>query len=162
MDTDNIPESRTQKKKQAEALQDFGRQLCQLAPNQLATIPCPEHLLKAIQEHNKIKSHGGLRRQMQYIGKLLRSVDIEPLELAYLAICEQKSAADADFHCIERWRDRLLAEGKPAITDFIRDYPQTNSQQLRQQVKKAQLEPVDKKAAKRQLFQTIKEILSAS
>jgi len=162
MDNDDTLESRTQKKKQAEGLQDFGRLLCRLAPGQLATIPCPEQLLAAIKEYNRLKSHGGIRRQIQYIGKLLRSVDIEPLEVAYQAIVEQKSAADADFHRIERWRDRLITEGKPAITEFMGEYPQTDSQQLRQQVKKAQTEPPEKKAGKRLLFQTIKEIVSAS
>ncbi len=78
--------SRTQKKNEDRALQRLGEQLVALPPGQLETMELPEELLTAIQSARKIKSHGARRRQLQYIGAIMRHIDPQPIETALARI----------------------------------------------------------------------------
>lgn len=129
--------SKSQKKREADALQKVGVQLVALSLTKLNTLPLPDHLFKAIVDAKSIKSHGAKRRQAQLIGKLMRAADYEAIIAAYEQILDEDSAVTADFHEMESWRDRLINDGKDALTQFINQYQPEEMQQLRQLIKKA-------------------------
>lgn len=129
--------SKSQKKREADALQKVGVQLVELSLTKLNTLPLPEHLFKAIVDAKSIKSHGAKRRQAQLIGKLMRAADYDAIIAAYEQILDEDSAVTANFHEMEMWRDRLIDEGKDALTEFINQYQPEEMQQLRQLIKKA-------------------------
>lgn len=131
------PVSKSQKKREADFLQKMGVQFIELSLAKLELLPLPEHLYKAIIDAKSIKSHGAKRRQAQLIGKLMRAADYEEILAVYERITEEDKAVTASFHEIEQWRDRLLHEGKEALTEFISTYQPEEVQQLRQLIKKA-------------------------
>jgi ribosome-associated protein len=129
--------SKSQKKREADALQKIGIQFIALSEAKLDTLPLPAHLRQAIIDAKSIKSHGAIRRQAQLIGKLMRAADSDAILEAYEAILADDSAQTSAFHGLEQWRTRLINEGKEAITEFIQDYQPADVQQFRQLVKKA-------------------------
>jgi ribosome-associated protein len=131
------PVSKSQKKREASYLQGIGVQLIELSPSKLNELPLTETLHKAIMDAKSIKSHGAKRRQAQLIGKLMRSADYDAIIEAYNRMMDEDSAVTVQFHEIESWRDRLLHEGKEALTEFINLYHPEDLQQLRQLIKKA-------------------------
>lgn len=138
----NEPVSKSQKKRDADALQKLGVELVGLSYTKLDSLPLPDTLYKAISDAKSIKSHGAKRRQAQLIGKLMRAADHEAIVEAYEQILEEDSAVTANFHGVELWRDKLINEGKDALTEFIDNYQPDDVQHLRQLIKKA----VDDKA----------------
>lgn len=131
------PKSKSQKKRDADALQKIGVQLVALSLDKLNALPMSPNLRRAIIEAKALKSHGAIRRQAQLIGKLMRTDEIEELLAAYGQLQAEESAQTAAFHDIERWRERLILEGNTALTEFISAHPQEDVQQLRQLIKKA-------------------------
>lgn len=131
------PVSKSQKKREADALQQIGVTLISWSVAKLNALPLPERLLKAIVEAKHLKSHGAKRRQAQLIGKLMRASDYEAIVAAYEQMCEEDSAVTANFHEVELWRDKLIEQGKDALTEFIDAYQPEDVQQLRQLIKKA-------------------------
>ena len=131
------PISKSQKKRQAIALQNLGVKLISLPPETLAKLPLPENLLHAVVMAKSMTSHGAIRRQAQLIGKLMRTSDHETILNAYNALEEESQAKSLLFHKIEQWREDLMTEGKAALTAFINSHPETDVQVLRQLVKKA-------------------------
>lgn len=131
------PVSKSQKKRDADFLQKIGVKFIDLSLVKLDLLPLPDHLYKAIIDAKVIKSHGAKRRQAQLIGKLMRAADFEEIIAAYERIIAEESAVTASFHEVEVWRDRLLNEGKDALTEFIAAYHPEEVQQLRQLIKKA-------------------------
>ena len=156
-----LPKSKSQLKREVNALQDMGAAIVKLGAKDLAKIPLPDKLADAINEARRLNSHGALRRQMQYIGRLMRNIDPEPIQQALDAIrlCGQQSSAR--FHAVEQWRDRLISEGQPALNEFIGLNPQADRQQLRQLMLNATKEAAQEKPPKssRNLFRLLKEIL---
>lgn len=156
-----LPKSKSQLKREMNALQDLGSAIVKLGAKDLVKIPLPDKVADAINEARRLNSHSALRRQMQYIGKLMRDVDPEPIQQALEAIrlCGQKSSAH--FHAIEQWRDRLISEGQPALNEFIGQNPQADRQQLRQLMLNAAKEAKQEKPPKsaRSLFRLLREIL---
>ncbi len=157
-----LPKSKSQLKREVNALQDLGSAIVKLGAKDLAKIPLPDKLADAINEARRLNSHGALRRQMQYIGRLMRNIDPEPIQQALDAIrlCGQQSSAR--FHAVEQWRDRLISEGQPALNEFIGLNPQADRQQLRQLMLNATKEAAQQKPPKssRNLFRLLKEILN--
>ncbi|KTD69498.1 MULTISPECIES: ribosome biogenesis factor YjgA [Legionella] len=131
------PVSKSQKKREADFLQKTGVKFIDLSLAKLDLLPLPENLYKAIVEAKAIKSHGAKRRQAQLIGKLMRAADYEEILAAYERLLEEDSAVTASFHEVELWRDRLINEGKDALTAFIEAYQPEDVQHLRQLIKKA-------------------------
>jgi ribosome-associated protein len=129
--------SKTQKKREAELLKKMGVAFIDLSLTKLDSLPLPDNLRKAIIDAKSIKSHGAKRRQAQLIGKLMRAADFEAIQAAYEQILDEENAVTADFHDVELWRDRLIQEGKEALTEFIDLYQPDEVQQLRQLIKKA-------------------------
>lgn len=155
------PISKTEKKRQVEALQRLGVKLIDLPNDKLDSIPLSPQLKQAILDARKIKSNGAKRRQAQLIGKLMRQDDSEEIEQAYQKIQEEGSAKSAAFHECEHWRDRLLAEDNQALSEFIDKFQPEDIQLLRQLIKKARDE--QQKAANRgsakALFRLIRETI---
>lgn len=129
--------SKSQKKREAQALQKIGVELIEFSPEKLALLPLNDNLLKAIVDAKSIKSHGAKRRQAQLIGKLMRASDYEAILAAYDNIREQEASITASFQEVEEWRDRLINQGKDALTEFITAYQVQEVQQLRHTIQKA-------------------------
>lgn len=131
------PVSKSQKKREADFLQKMGVKFIDMSVTKLELLPLPDNLYKAIIDAKSIKSHGAKRRQAQLIGKLMRAADYEEILAAYENMLEDDSAVTASFHEVEHWRDRLINEGKDALTEFIEAYHPEDVQHLRQLIKKA-------------------------
>ncbi|KTC68726.1 alpha helix protein [Legionella birminghamensis] len=129
--------SKSQRKREADALQKLGVKLVELPADILDQLPLNEALRQAIDAAKSIRSHGAVRRQAQLIGKLMRGADHEAIKEAYEALESEKNAQTAAFHELEEWRDRLINDGKEALTEFIDYYQPADVQQLRQLIKKA-------------------------
>lgn len=154
------PPSKTQRKQEAHARQDIGERLVQLSEERLGTLELTEELRRAVLEAKRLRAHGARRRQMQYIGKLMRRVEVEPI-LAQLDAVTQGAQADAArLHVIERWRERLLADDD-ALAEFLQDYPHVQSQPLRALIRNAHKERREQQPPKssRALFRALRDII---
>lgn len=129
--------SKSQKKREAEALQKIGVELVGLSKAKLDLLPLSDNLKRAIVEAKSLTSHGAVKRQAQLIGKLLRADEHEAILEGYAGLLADDNAQTAKFHGLERWRERLILEGKDALTAFIEEFHPTDVQQLRQLIKKA-------------------------
>ncbi len=154
--------SRSQKKREVEALQVLGERLVELKPGQLDKLPIDETLRIAIDLAKTLPHRGALRRQMQYIGKLMRFEDGEAITEAIDRFDVTKEAHNKVFHKLEKWRDRLIANDKDSsmLDVIISEYPHTDIQHLRQLVRNAQKEASLNKppAAARKLFKYLREL----
>lgn len=159
IDTDESP-SRSQLKREAEALQDLGLALVELPPNKYNRIDMPDNLREAINLARRITAHGGKRRQLQYIGKLMRSLDAEPIRAQLEAFQQQDRRSAQQFHQLEQLRDQLIEVGDTAIGDILERYPHADRQHLRQLIRQAQQERDKNKppAAARSLFKYLREL----
>ncbi len=146
--------SKSERKREVEALQQLAISISKLTEGLLAQIPLPAELKNAILAYKKMTAHGALRRQAQFLGKLMREVDTDPIIEAYKNIQQQHQRENQSFHQIEIWRDRLLSEDKTALTDFINQFPDISTQELRQLITKAK-----KAGAHRELFRFLKQQL---
>ena len=156
---EELPPSKTKIKKQMHELRDLGKELTELGKDQLNQLNIPESLRDAIHEMRNIKKFGAQRRQIQYIGKLMRDVDPEPI-IAKLDGWKGKSGHHTAYmHQLERWRDRLI-ENDNAITDLLTAHPHADAQHLRSLIRNARKEIDTSKPPKnyRELFQALKEI----
>ena len=159
----DLPPSKTKVKKQMHDLQDLGEELVELSKEHLAEIEIPDNLRLAVREVKKIKSFGAIKRQMQYIGKLMRDVDTAPI-LAKLDVWKGKSQQHiAYMHQLERWRNRLL-ESDNALTELLSAHPQADAQRLRTLIRNAQKEMEAGKSPRnfREIFQVLREIIPES
>ena len=159
-DEEELPPSKTKIKKQMHELRDLGKELTELGKDQLAQLDLPENLHDSIREIKNINSFGARRRQMQYIGKLMRGVDTAPI-LAKLDAWKGKSQPHiAYMHQLERWRDRLM-ENDSVLTELLAAYPETDAQRLRTLIRNAQKELESGKPPKnyREIFQILRDII---
>ena len=157
---EELPPSKTKIKKQMHDLQDLGEELVGLGKDQLAQLDIPETLRDAIKEIHRIKKFGAIRRQMQYIGKLMRDVEIDPI-IAKLNTWKGTSQQHIGYmHQLERWRERLL-EGDAALTELLAAYPETDVQRLRTLIRNTLKEREAGKPAKnyREIFQVLRETI---
>lgn len=160
VEEEELPPSKTKIKKQMHELRDLGKELTELGKDQLAQLDLPENLRDAIREMKNINKFGAIKRQMQYIGKLMRDVDTAPI-LAKLDAWKGKSQHHiAYMHQLERWRDRLL-ESDAALTELFAAHPQADAQRLRTLIRNAQKEIEAQKPPKnfREIFQVLREII---
>jgi len=124
--------SKSTLKKEMHALQQLGEKIVALSDAQLNKIPLDEKLSDAINQARKITKHGGRKRQLQYIGKLMRHIDPEPIEAALQMIENGYQEDNQLFHLKEQWREELLTGGNDKMTEFYSLYPDTDLQRLRQ------------------------------
>lgn len=129
--------SRTKKKKAAQALQKLGEQLVHLSDAQFALLDLPEDLMEAVAMGRQIKQHEARRRQLQYIGKLMRSFDQVMVEEAIEKITAGESEKKRRFKLVERWRDELVGGDTERLAWLIEKYPGLNPDELKQLVSNA-------------------------
>lgn len=152
--------SRSQLKREANALQSLGEELVKLPAAKLAKIPLPENLSDAIHEARNMKSRGAHKRQLQYIGKVMRHIDAEPIRKALDTLKDSSRQASAQLHKLEGWRDRLIEEGDSALSELLEEQPQADRQHLRQLVRNARDERLKNKPPRsaRELFRSLREL----
>ncbi|WP_087016691.1 ribosome biogenesis factor YjgA [Thaumasiovibrio subtropicus] len=152
--------SKTEMKRDMEALQALGEELVELKPNALAKVPLDEDLLDAIHDAQRFKNEAR-RRQLQYIGKLMRSIDPEPIQAALDKLRNKHAQVTAKLHKLENTRDELIEKGDAGIEAIVQEHPQADRQRLRQLVRQAKKEKAANKPAKayREIFQYLKELL---
>jgi ribosome-associated protein len=157
---DEAPPSKTQRKKHMLALQDLGAELVALNDEQLAAIELPEALRDAISEARRIRGFEARRRQLQYIGKLMRSVDAAPIRAGLDAAREKSVRHAALLKRVESWRDRLLAE-PGALPELVARYPAADARRLRELVREVQREREANRAPRsaRELHRALRELL---
>jgi ribosome-associated protein len=158
-DEQEEPTSKTRKKKDMLALQDLGAQLVELNEQQLHTMQLPESLLEAVQEARRLNKREARRRQMQYIGRLMRDLDALPIRERLEEWRGQGREHTAQLHALERWRGELIA-GDPALDRFLQLYPGADSQRLRTLIRNARREQSAALPPKsyRELFRVLREI----
>jgi ribosome-associated protein len=154
--------SKTQRKHAMHALQDLGEALIALDATRLATLDLPERLRDAIEHARTITRHEARRRQLQYIGKLMRDVDPKPIEDALALWSHGPAIERARFAAIERWRERLLDE-PDALDDFLSAHVHADSGELRALIDEARAERAQGRPPHRYraLFRAIKDIMDA-
>jgi ribosome-associated protein len=167
--------SKTQLKKAMHDLQALGEALLRVPDARLAALPLPPALRDALQELRRTRSHEGRRRQLQYVGKLMRGVDAQPLREAVAATQIAPARETLALHEAERWRDRLLASDD-ALTAWLAEHPQSDTQALRTLIRNARREAATlaagsapegagqaprKGRAYRELFQALSQTLRA-
>lgn len=152
--------SKSQRKKDMLALQKLGESLILLSESQLKEIEMPEILLIAILDAKNFQAEAR-RRQLQYIGKLMRSIDAEPIKIALKKIQFTRESNASKFKRVEQWREKLIVGGDQRLNQFLTEYPDTDRQQLRQIIRKAQTERKNNKnlGAEKLLFKFLVKII---
>jgi ribosome-associated protein len=166
--------SRTDLKRESTELQKLGEALLTLRADLMAGLALPEKLVDAIAEAKRITNFEGKRRQMQFIGKLMRGLDEETRQAVRDALEEQRKGSASDalaLHQAEKWRDDLIAR-EDALDEWLRAYPQTDTQQLRALIRQARkdVQPDKESISKglaprhgrayREIFQLVKDQLT--
>jgi ribosome-associated protein len=161
----DIIKSRTQTKNDAHDLKDFGKKLIELNEKQIKSLPLDETVIDNILDA-KTMTKTAFKRQLQYVGKLLRSCDMEPIYDAYNKYTSQSVEDTALLHRIEKLRLRLLDSetSKMATTEFLSKYPYASPQILRQLIRNTLKEQKENKPVKnfRELFQFIKNAMTTA
>lgn len=158
--------SKTQLKQQSQDLQALGAAVAALSEERLATLQMPEPLRDAIDLYRRTKSHEGRRRQMQYVGKLMRHADEDLLREAVAAATLGTAQQALELHEAEHWRAELIASDD-AMTRWLSDHPATDTQRLRSLVRAARRDAATLPSEARQprsfreLFQFVRPLLAA-
>ena len=166
-------QSRTDLKKESDALQKLGVGLVDLSASRLEKLKLGDKMMDAIQEAKRITNFEGKRRQMQFIGKLMRGMEPELLLAVRATLADQHGASAAEaqsLHEAESWRDKLIADDK-ALEQWFLAFPETDLQQLRTLVRQARKDAqatekeenagatVRHGRAYREIFQLVREAL---
>ncbi|KQP22019.1 ribosome biogenesis factor YjgA [Pseudorhodoferax sp. Leaf267] len=162
--------SRTDLKRESTALQELGEQLLGLRPEQLEPLALPEKLQEAIAEARRITNFEGKRRQIQFIGKLMRKLEDDTVAQIRQALADQHGGTArevAALHQAEQWRDALVADDD-ALARWLEQFPSTDAQQLRSLVRQARKDAKPEKPglaprhgrAYREIFQLVRTQLT--
>ena len=151
--------SKSQRKRESHALQDIGAQLVELSANQLKRIDMPDNLRLAIEETQRTRSREGLRRQMQYVGKVMRGIDTAPLVEALDAIRGISARAVAREQMLERMRERFLAD-EQVLGDIAAQWPGADLTHLRTLGRNALREREQNKPPRafREIFRVLRQL----
>jgi ribosome-associated protein len=162
LDTDPLDErpSKSQRKREMTALQVLGVALVNLGPDQLKRIDLPDDLREAIVAARRISAHEGRRRQIQYVGRLMRGVDPEPIQRALADLTGGSRESIELMHRCERWRDRLI-DDDAALTELLAAHPGIDVQPMRALIRAARRERTTNSPPKsaRELYRWIHEAL---
>ncbi len=152
--------SKSQQKRDVEALQALGEELVKLPDSQFKRMDLPDELRSAVAACRKITQNGALRRQKQYIGKIMRGLDPDPIRTQLDVFNGVSAAENLKLHQAEKWRDKLIADNE-ALTLFLNSYPDTDVTHLRQVIRNARDEAARSKPPKafRELFRVIREVM---
>ncbi len=163
-DFDERP-SKSERKRLSSELQELGEALIDLPQDEFDALPLPENLRDAVQLARRITAHGGLYRQKQYIGKLMRKIDAEPIRAALAAKRDRERVAALRFRRVEHWRDRLIAEGPSAIDALLAEIrTDIDTPALARIVEQARFEKRQEQTprAARELFRRLREVLESA
>ena len=154
--------SKSEMKRQMTALQKLGEELVAAARDRVKRVPMPEDVRDAILECQSITNHEGRRRQMQFVGKKMRTLDEEEVALIQKTIDSWKGSSKAEtaaMHALERKREKLLSNDN-ALTELLAENPELDVQHLRTLIRNARKEQAENKPPKayREIFQILKEI----
>lgn len=154
--------SKSELKRQSDALQKLGEQLIEAPRDRVKRVPMPDDLRDAILMCQTITNHEGRRRQLQFVGKLMRTLDEEEVGVIQRTIESWKGTSRAEaaaLHALERRRDKLLADDK-ALTQLLEEHPELDVQHLRTLIRNARKEQADNKPPKayREIFQILKDL----
>jgi ribosome-associated protein len=154
--------SKSELKRQSNELQKLGEQLIEAPRDRVKRVPMPDEVKDAILMCQTITNHEGRRRQLQYVGKMMRTLDEEEVAVIQRTIESWKGASKAEtasLHALERRRDKLLADDK-ALTQLLEEHPQLDVQQLRTLIRNARKEQAENKPPKayREIFQILKDL----
>ena len=165
MSTDNefdeeLPPSKSQEKRDCDALKDLGDELITLKQEELDAMNLPETLFDALLTAKKIQSRSGLKRQRQYIGKIMRQIDSDEIKKHLDHIKHKHDTNSAQFRKIEQWRDRLLVDDKTALSEIIDAHADIDRQHINQLIRQAKRELQQEKppASARKLFKYIRDL----
>lgn len=161
------PPSKTQLKAEADEKQVLGEALLTLRADLMARLDLPAKLLDAITEAKRISSFEGKRRQMQFIGKLMRPLDAEPIRAAINEQLNGSAELTLALHQAEQWRDKLI-DSDDALERWLGAHPDTDAQQLRALIRQARKDAKPEKPGEaprhgkpyREIFQMVKELLT--
>jgi ribosome-associated protein len=154
--------SKSELKRQMTVLQKLGEELVEQPRDRVKRVPMPEDVRDAILECQNIKDHEGRRRQLQYVGKKMRTLDEEEVAAIQRTIDSWKGMSKADtaaMHALERRRDKLLTDDK-ALTTLLSENPELDVQHLRTLIRNARKEQAENKPPKayREIFQILKQV----
>ena len=157
-------ESRSQNRREALEVLALGEKLVELTAAQLARLPIPAELLEHIEYSKRITSHGARKRQLAFLAKQMRREDdatLDAIRDAMEANSETSKRAVALMHRIERWRERLLAEGDAALAELLDEYPDADRQALRTLVRNALTEKARNKPPRafREIYQALRDLM---
>jgi ribosome-associated protein len=150
--------SKTRRKKQMHELQAVGARLVALSAEELARIDMPETLREAVEDARRFTRHEARRRQLQYIGRIMRDIDAGPIAEQLAAMKAPSRRQTALFHVAERWRQELLA-GDEAMERFVKEFPEADPHRIRAMVDEAREEKRASRAPRR--FRELFHVLSA-
>jgi len=155
-----IKKSRTRIKHEMIALQELGGRLAKLSEAQLKRINLPDELLEAVRFAATLKSHGAIRRQIQYIGVLMRDIDSGPIQKALDRIDQASGQDAASFRQIELWRDALAAQDAQVLESILREYPEADRARMNQLARNARKEKLEGRPPKasRELFRYLRTL----
>jgi ribosome-associated protein len=160
---ENLPPSRSQRRREALDVLELAERLVALTPSQLKKVPLDEKVLDAVHLAQRITSHIAHKRQVHFLAKLMRKQidDLEPIRLAVDKPLEVRRKETAELHQIERWRERLIEGGDDVLGELMASFPAIDRQRLRQLVRQAQIERRENRApsAQRSIFQVLKAAL---
>ncbi len=162
------PPSKTQLKAEADEKQALGEALLTLRADLMARLDLPDKLLDAIKDAKKITNFEGKRRQMQFIGKLMRPLDPDPIREAINEQLNGSAQLTLALHLAEQWRDKLVADDE-SLQQWLVEYPDTDSQQMRALIRQARKDYKPEKPGEaprhgksyREIFQMVKEAMRA-
>lgn len=159
-DPEALPPSKTKIKKQMIELQDLGEVIANLPKEKLRQLDLPENLMEACIEYKRITKFGAIKRQLQYIGRLMRDIDPEPINAKLEAWNGTSRQHTAWLHQVEQWRDRII-EDDTALTELLAAHPEADAQHLRTLIRNAKKEKELAKPPKnyREIFQVLREII---
>jgi ribosome-associated protein len=158
------PVSKSQRKRDMDALRQLGEELLDFDAAALDRLELPEDLLDAIKTAKKIHAHGARKRQLQYIGKLMRLIDPEPVRAAVEARRHQQTTNTGEFHLLEELREALITEGDSALATVLEHFPTADRRHIRKLAHQARKERElnqPPKAARR-LFRDLRELQESS
>ncbi len=151
--------SKSQRKRDALALQVLADEMIRLSPAELAAVPLPVDLRDGVTSARELR-RGAYRRQVRYLGRLLRDIDVAPIGSAVDAHRGTSHADKARIKRLERWRERLMEEGDTAVAELLDEYAHADAQQLRQLLRNAHREQAAARPPRslRQLFRFLREL----
>lgn len=161
---DHAEVSKSQRKREMDELQHLGTELLGFTDDALRQLDLPDDLLDAIRTAKHINTHGARKRQIQYIGKLMREIDATPIRQALETRDLQKSTLTREFHLLEDLREKLLVHGDSALPEVLAHFPRADRQHLRKLVRQARREHETGQPprASRLVFRYLREIQEES